>query len=102
MAIMWTRNLKNMPEINHEKVQCHLVSSESTVDNKPKEASRHKKLGYQLFKAGYVSSIEVKPKVQMGSMNSFLVRGKVNAHMKKEEYTVYVHLDNSSGYKIYL
>jgi hypothetical protein len=86
-----------MPEFTHEKLEDHLVSSDSAIDNKPKGASRHKKLGYQLFKSGYVSGILVKSNIKMDEQCMYLVRGKVNAQMKKEEYTVYVHLLCDSG-----
>ena len=86
-----------MPKFTHEKLEEHLVSSESAIDNRPKGASRHKKLGYQLFKCGYVSAVLVKSNIQMGEHCNFVERGKVNAQMKKEDYTVYVHLNSQSG-----
>lgn len=50
-----------------------------------------------MFKSGYVNGITVKDNVKAGEENLFLVRGKVNAQMKKDEYTVYVHLRYTTG-----
>ena len=92
---MWTRNLSKMPDFSHQNLEKYLLSANSSIDHLPKGASRHKKLGYQLFKSGYVSGVLVKPDVRKGNDLQFLVRGKVNAQMKKSDYTVYVHFDSS-------
>ena len=59
--------------------------------NRLKGASSQKKLEYQLFESGYVSAVLVKFNIQMGE------HCKVNAQMKKEDYTVCVHLNSQSG-----
>ena len=94
---MWTRNLAKMPRFTYKELDDCLVNSESSVDKKTKGATRNKKLGYKLFKAGYVNAVTVKADVVMGGVNMFLVRGIVNAHMKKDDYTVYVHLNSESS-----
>ena len=94
---MWTRNLAKMPRFTYKELDDCLVNSESSVDRKPKGATRNKKLGYKLFKAGYVNAVTVKADVVMGGVNMFLVRGIVNAHMKKDDYTVYVHFNSESA-----
>ena len=60
-------------------------------------AQKHKKLGYQLFKDKYVGQVEVKKNVTKGNMTCFLVKSCVNAAMKNNVYTVYVHLNEANG-----
>ena len=94
--VMWTKNISDLPDFSHEFLEKHLVS-DAGIDRQPKGAGRHKKLGYQLFKSGYVNGVAVKPRVTMGDEDYFLVRGRVNAQMKKCEYNVYVHFKQRSG-----
>ena len=63
----------------------------------PAEAFKHKK-GHKLFKAGYRRQFRVKPNVKKGGEAVyFVVRCNVNAEMKKKQYTVYVHLIQTTG-----
>lgn len=82
---MWTRNLTKMPAFTHEDLEEHLVTSGTSIDNRPKGATKHKKLGYQLFKSGYVNGITVKDNVKAGEESLFVIRGKV----KQETLLIY-------------
>ena len=64
--------------------------------SKAPTAYRNKKLGYRLWRKGYVRYIYVKPKVQANS-KLFIVEGKVHASMKNASYLVYVHLEQNGG-----
>ena len=57
--------------------------------------SRNKKLGYRLWKEGYVQDISVKPNVRENEKEAlkFLAKSRVHESMKSRFYTVYVHLD---------
>lgn len=66
-------------------------------DNRPTGAHRHKTMGYRLFKENYVKNVRVKPDVQIDSSKLFLVKSFVCASMKKQVYTVYVHLLQDDG-----
>ena len=51
-----------------------------------------------IFKAGFTTQIKVKSKVKKGNdAVHFFVRCQVSAQMRKKEYLVYVHLDQTSG-----
>lgn len=95
----WTADLTGMPFLTQEDIDKYFVIGNS-LDNKPRGAMKHKILGYQLFKEEYVKTIKVKPHVKAEKI-SFLVKGFVVASMKKDKYTVYTHLCESSGDILY-
>jgi len=81
---MWTRNITKLPSFSYEHLEQHLVTGSNSVENRPTGASRHKKTGYKLFKCGYVSSVLVKPDVDMGKdVSLFLVNACVRADEKR-------------------
>ena len=61
------------------------------------DASKHKKLGYRLFKDKYVNRVQVKPNVSKGGEVHFLIKACVSASMKQQSYNVYVHFNQRSG-----
>ena len=92
---LWTKSLKNMPNITYGEIEKHLTLEKDNVpDQKPADALKHKKGGYKLFKAGYINNIWVKSCIKkQGNTLYFLVRCDVRAEMKKKMYTVYIHLN---------
>ena len=64
-------------------------------------AHKHKKLGYRLFKDKYVTKVQVKPNVKTTDDVKFLVKAVVHATMKKQNYSVYVHLNQLNGEVLY-
>ena len=88
----WTRDLHGLPSFTYELLTKHFGTEHSGAG-----AQKHKKLGYQLFKDKYVGQVEVKKNVTKGNMTCFLVKGCVNAAMKNNVYTVYVHLNEANG-----
>ena len=89
--------LTSIPVFTYEKLEHHIVLSDKTL-NKPVEAKKHKKSGYRLFKAGFVTQVEVKPDVKKGNDTKyFLVRCLVSAEMRRKQYRVYVHLTQPCG-----
>lgn len=95
----WSTDLAAMPSITQEKIHQYLVLGNS-CDSKPKGATKHKILGYQLFKESYVKKVRVKSNV-MAEKLTFLVKCFVAASMKREKYSVYVHLCQRSGDILY-
>ena len=98
----WTRSLQHFPGFSESKFEEALIEQSGCFSkrrNAPK-AYKNKKLGYKLWKEGFVRSIFVKPNVQ-GSMHMFLVKCRVHASMKNVSYNVYVHLDQRSDDFIY-
>lgn len=95
----WTTNLKNISEFSYQKFEEHLVhDAKKNADSKPAEAFKHKSSGYRLLTAGYSRQFVVKPNVKKGDKAIyFLVRCHVFAEMRKKQYIVYVHLDQSNG-----
>ena len=78
------------------------MEKEKLPDKKPADAIKHKKGGYRLFKAGYVTKIWVKSNIKKGQdFSYFLVCCQVNAEMKKQDYEVYVHLSQVTSDIIY-
>ena len=92
---LWTKSLKNMPNITYGEIEKHLILEKDNVpDQKSADALKHKKGGYKLFKAGYINNIWVKSCIKkQGNTLYFLVRCDVSAEMKKKMYTVYIHLN---------
>ena len=81
----WTRGLKLLPSFTYDKLQ----KLEKPYNNK-KDA----KLGYRLFKEGYMKNTQVKPNIPNGNgAKSFIGKATVHPIMKKLNYTVYVHLN---------
>ena len=88
----WTRDLKLLPSFTYDKLQKHLGLVEKPSDNKKDE-----KLGYRLFKEGYIKNTQVKPYIPNGNGGkSFIVKATVHATMKKLN-SVYVHLNQETG-----
>ena len=89
----WTRNLKLLPTFTYDKLQKHLCASEKQSTTKKDE-----KLGYRLFKEGYIKNTQVKPNIpNSDNGKSFILKATVHATMKKLNYTVYVHLNQETG-----
>ena len=92
----WTKDLNGLPTFTYEILTKHL-----SKENSGACSQKHKKLGYQMFKDKYVRKVEVKANVVKGNMSCFLAKGCVNAAMKSNTYTVYVHLNQANGDVIY-
>ena len=92
----WTRDLTELPNISHNHVKNYLLHETVDIDNRARGASKHKTLGYQLFKENYVKSIRVKPNV-CAAKKLFVIKCFVCASMKRVKYDVYVHLSQDSG-----
>ena len=95
LAQLWTKSLKHMPNFTHTHIEKHLIlEKEKLPDKISADALKHKKDGYILFKAEYVTKILVKSNIKKGDdFSHFLVHCQVNAEMKKQDYEVYVHLN---------
>ena len=96
VTIRWTRDLHGIPAFTYELLIKHLGTENSGIG-----AQKHKKLGYQMFKDKYVGQVQVKPNITKGNMSCFLIKGTVNAAMKSNTYTVYVHLNEANGEVVY-
>ncbi len=92
----WTRNLHGLPAFTYELLTKHLDTAHLGAG-----ATKHKKSGYQMFKDKYVGQVEVKANVMKSSASCLLVKGCVNAAMKRNTYTVYVHLNEANGEVVY-
>jgi hypothetical protein len=92
----WTRDLHGLPAFTYELLTKYLDATNFGVG-----ASKHKKTGYQVFKDKYIRNVVVKANVMKGSLSCFLVKGCVNAAMKSNTYTVYVHLNETNGEVVY-
>ena len=70
-----------------------------TADSRPADALKHKSSEYRLFKAaGYSRQLVIKPNMKNEDKGIyFLVRCHVLAEMRKKQYIVCVHLDQSTG-----
>ena len=91
----WTRYLKLLPPFTYNKLQKHLGldSQQNSTGTKKDE-----KLGYRLFKEGYVSNVQAKSNIpNSASGKSFILKATVHASMKKLSYVVYVHLNQVNG-----
>ena len=90
----WTRDLNLLPPLTHEILQKHFgIGSDN-----PETAHKHKKLGYHLFKDKYVKNLEVKANARKDNDELlYLIKGCVDASMKKKSYIVYVHLNQVTG-----
>ena len=71
------------------------------MENAGVGSQKHNKLGYQMFKDKYIEKVEVKANVVKGKMPCFLVKGCVNAAMKSNTNTVYVHLNQANREVVY-
>ena len=93
----WTKDLAMLQDITHEKIAHYFVEGTiSVATNAKRGATKHKVLGYTLFKDNYVKKVCVKPNIQ-GSGLLFIVKCTVNASMRKIKYEVYVHLSQDNG-----
>ena len=91
---------QNICQILHTHIiEKHLIlEKEKLPDKKPADVIKHKKGKYTLFKAGYVTKIWVKSNIKKGEdFPFFLVRCQVNTEMKKQDYEVYLHLNQVTG-----
>jgi len=95
-VLTWTTDLTNLPPITHSHIYEYMIEATISVDNKSRGATKHKILGYQLFKEHYVQKVQVKDHVK-AKQNLFLVKCNVGASMKKDVYNVYIHLDQSTA-----
>ena len=94
----WTKELKDIPPFTFEIMQKHLGTNPESVKENNVWAHKHKKEGYQLFKDKYVKQVVVKANVKKeNNQLHYLVKGCVDASMKKLVYTVYVHLNQDTG-----
>ena len=98
----WTKSLDEWPNITSQHIARKLIDGSKTMPDSSKapKAYRNKKLGYRLWREGYVRHIYVKPNVQANN-KLFIVKGKVHASMKKANYLVYVHLEQHGGEVLY-
>ena len=89
------KKLKTYAKFYTTHIEKHLILEKKKLPDKiPADAIKHKKDGYRLFKAGYVTKILVKSNIKKGDdFSYFLVHCHVNAEMKKQDYEVYVHLN---------
>jgi hypothetical protein len=79
-------------------MQKHLRTDPTNAQEDTVGAHKHKKKGYQLFKDKFVKQVVVKADVKKGNEQQFfLVKGCVDASMKKTSYVVYVHLNQVTG-----
>ena len=62
---------------------------------------KNKKLGYRLWKEGFVKNIFVKANVRQGEIIKYLVKARVHAFMKNCFYNVYIHLNQRNGEVLY-
>ena len=96
--MQWTKELKAVPPFTFEMMQKHLGTNPESVKENNVGAHKHKKEGYQLFKDKYVKQVVVRANVKKeNNQLHYLVKGCVDASMKKLVYTVYVHLNQDTG-----
>ena len=96
--MQWTKELKAVPPFTLEMMQKHLGTNPESVKENNVGAHKHKKEGYQLFKDKYVKQVVVRANVKKeNNQLHYLVKGCVDASMKKLVYTVYVHLNQDTG-----
>ena len=86
----WTKGLTVIPNITHEFLNTYFTAEATN-------ALKHKTLGYQLFKDGYVKNMRVKLNVPDETEMLFLVKCDVTACMRKIIYHVQIHLSQLSG-----
>ena len=94
----WSKSLQHFPGFSESNIEEVLIKQSGCFSKRhiaPK-AYKSKKLGYRLWKEGFVQSSYVNPNVH-GSMNMFLVKCRVHASMINVSYNVYVHLNQGSG-----
>ena len=94
------KKLSGLPPFSLKLLTEHLITDSSGKHGKPANAHKHKKYGYQQFKDKMVTQVLVKPNVLKGDETFFLVKSNVHASMKKTNYTVYVHLNQTSTGKV--
>ena len=93
----WVKSLEFLPKVTSEQIDEKLIGG-STLPKRisAPQAFRNKRLGYRLWKEGFVRSISVRPNVK-GQCLLFLVKSRVHASMKNTFYNVYAHLNQTSG-----
>ena len=63
----WTRDLKLLPSFTYDKLKKHLGLVEKPSNNKDE------KLGYRLFKEGYIKILKLSQIFQMGMVGNHLL-----------------------------
>jgi uncharacterized Zn finger protein len=82
-------------------MQKHLGTDPAAAQEDTVGAHKHKK-GYQLFKDKYVKQVVVKADVKKENEQLFyIVKGCVNASMRKASYVVYVYMNQVTGEIVY-
>ena len=71
----WTKDLTGIPNITHEFLNTYFTAEATN-------ALKHKTLGYQLFKDGYVKKMRIKLNVPGETEMLFLVKCDVTASTK--------------------
>ena len=92
----WTRSLNGLPTFT-----CEMLAKHLSMENSGAGSKKHKKLGYQMHKDKYVGKVEVKASVGKDNMSCFFVKGCINAAMKSNTNTVYVHVNQANGEVVY-
>ena len=93
-----TKELKTIPPFTYELMQKHLEADPELVKENNVGAHKHKKEGYQLFKDKYIKQVVVKASVKKENIQLYyLVKGCVDASIKKIVYTIYVRLNQDTG-----
>ena len=90
----WPTDISLLPSICHSKIKNYMIDGTISLDNRSRGAYKHKIQGYQLFKESYVKKVRVKPNVA-GEHLLFAVKCFVAASMKKDKYTVNIHLEKT-------
>ena len=94
----WSRSLQYLPTLTERIIDDHLINKSDLMPDKRKaQAHKHKQKGYELFKEACAKKIEVKRDIRAGDTTLFLVRAKVHASMKDQEYSVYIRLVQENG-----
>ena len=96
----WSRDISLLPPISHKLLNEYMIDGTIDIDKRARGADKHKVIGYQLFKEGYVKKIRVKPNVNAEHI-LFIVKCFVAAAMKKDKYDVYVYLSQATGEILY-
>ena len=93
----WAKSLEFFPGVTSASINDKPVEYACSMKgNSSVRTSRNKKLGYRLWKEGYVKNVLTKPNVKQHIIK-FLVKARVHASMKNTFYSVCVHLDQETG-----
>ena len=93
----WAKSLEFFHGVTSAIINDKPVEDACSMEgNSSVRTSRNKKLGYRLWKEGYVKNVLTKPNVKQHIIQ-FLVKARVHASMKNTFYSVCVHLDQETG-----